>query len=128
MIFMEIINKVHEKILSNVRVDLSDYLRVEEKVMYFSAGCNLHLGIISGLYMHFINDDDRWLFYLNSENDGFATIPHKGKNCTLVMNKSLSELFRKRTNTSINSKFPIRMTKAKQNDAPIYEIDLTKPF
>ena len=125
---MEIINKQHEDITFNQRVELAEYLRVEKKEFYFSAACNLNLGIIPGLFMHFINDDDRWLFYLNSEDDGFKTIARSGKNSALVVNVSLCSLFLRRTRCGAGTKFPIKKTEAKINNNPIYEILINKAF
>lgn len=125
---MEIINRTHKDITQNTRVTLSDYLRVEKKEFYFSSGCNIHLGIIPGMFMHFINDDDRWLFYLNMDNDGFETLERKGKNSCLVINSSLSNLFFNRTRCSQGIKFPIIKTSAMINKCPVYEILINKSF
>jgi hypothetical protein len=125
---MEVINKRHDDISSNRRVDLAAYMRLDEKILYFSAACNFELGIMGGLNIHFINDDDRWLFYLNSDKDGFLLCNVHNKNSCMVISTSLCLLFRKRTKCAIGSKFPIVMTKAKKEDAPIYEIMINKAF
>jgi hypothetical protein len=125
---MEVINRLHKDIEHNVRVALANYMRVEKKEIYFSAGCNFSLGIMSGLFIHFINDDDRWLFYANGENDGFPTVARKGKNSSLIVSASLCSLFLKRTMCSPSTKFPIVMTKSKMKDSPIYEILINKAF
>lgn len=125
---MEIINKNHDDITFNQRVELAEYLRVEKKEFYFSAACNINLGIIPDLYMHFINDDDRWLFYLNNEDDGFKTLRRLGKNSTLVINASLCSLFLRRTKCGTGTKFPIVKTESKIKNAPIYEIKISKAF
>jgi len=125
---MEVINKRHDKILVNTRINLAAYMRIEEKMMYFSAACNVHLGLTGGLYMHFINDDDRWLFYVNSDKDGFETIHRHPKLSFLVANTHLCNLFLKRTRCSLKNKFPIEKTEAKMKDAPIYEIMINKVF
>ena len=125
---MEIINKQHDEITFNQRVELAEYLRVERKEFYFSAACNLNLGIIAGLFMHFINDDDRWLFYLNDETDGFPTLVRPNKNSCIITNASLCSLFLRRTRCGSGTKFPIKMTEAKINNNPIYEILINKAF
>jgi len=125
---MEIINKRHDDISSNRRVDLAAYMRLDDKILYFSAACNFQLGIISGLNIHFINDDDRWLFYLNTDKDGFELCSIHNKNSCMVISASLCALFRKRTKCYNGSKFPIIMTQAKQKDCPIYEILINKAF
>lgn len=125
---MEVINKKHKDILHNVRVGLTCYMKVDTRNLYFSAGCNIELGIISGLFMHFINDGDRWLFYVNDDTDGFATTSVKNKSSCLVNNASLCAMFLKRTKSDIGNKFPIVISEKKINNSPIYEILIDKKF
>lgn len=125
---MEVINKKHKDILHNVRVELACYMKVDTRNLYFSAGCNFELGIISGLFMHFVNDGDRWLFYLNDDQDGFAISAKKGKSSCSVNNASLCALFLKRTKCSLGNKFPIVISEQKIKDCPLYEILINKVF
>lgn len=125
---LEIINKKHKYITVNTRVELANYIRVELKEFYFSAGCNVNLGIVPGLFMHFINDEDRWLFYVNQDKDGFPLLERKSKKSLLITNSSLSVLFFRRTRCSVSAKFPIKLTEAKMKDCPVYEIMLNKPI
>lgn len=129
---MELINKKHKDITSNSRVDLVDYVRPDKKEFYFSAGCNVHLGIIPGLYVHFINDGDRWLFYLNTDTDGFLLLARQTakaqKKSPIIVNLSLLKLFLKRTNCSAGSKFPVRQTQQKIKDCVVYEIFINEVF
>ena len=56
---METINKRHEAITSNQRVDLAAYFKLEsEKAVYFSAGAANEFGLIPGLFIHFVNDGE----------------------------------------------------------------------
>lgn len=125
---MEVINRLHKGIKQNQRLTLSNNVRVERKMFKFSAGCGLELGIVGGLYMHFINDDDKWLFYINSEKDGFPITSVHNKNATMVTNSSLCQMFFKKTRCSENCKFPVRITDAKVKDAPVYEILINQPI
>lgn len=123
---MEVINRTHDKITSNKRVDLAAYFKIEsEKALYLSSG--FADGEINPYhFIHFINDDERWLFYCNEDNDGFTLTQRKPKKCLLICSASLVALFIKRTKHSVGSKFLIRKTESVKNDAPIFEIMFNK--
>lgn len=126
---MEIINKQHEDITTNQRVHLAAYFKVRDlKSIYFSAGAAKKFGLSGGLYVHFMNDGDRWYFYCNSESDGFQLITNSHKNSVLICDASLVNLFLKRTRTSLGCKFLIQLTPNKLKGSPVMEICLNKPI
>lgn len=125
---MELITRFHKEIKQNTRLTLRSYVRLDKKMLYFSAACNVDLGIVPTLYAHFVNDDDRWFFYINEEKDGFYLTEMNGKNSCAVINTSLSELFKKRTRCSIGCKFPVVATGSKQKDCVLYEIKINEVF
>ena len=124
---MEIINKRHEKITSNQRIDLAAYFKIEsDKAVYFSAGAATEFGLSGGLYLHFVNDGDRWFFYCNSDKDGFKLISRPGKKATLICDASLVRLIKNRTKCSISTKFLITETNNKLEGQGLLEINFNK--
>lgn len=125
---METINRFHKEIKQNTRVTLKNYMRLDKKMLYFSASCNLELGILPTLNIHFINDDDRWFFYVNNDEDGFYLTELNGKNACAAINSTLSNLFKKRTRCADGTKFPVVITPNKIKDHHIYEIKINEAF
>ena len=126
---MEIINKKHDKITSDKRVDLAAYFKIEtDRNLYFSAGASREFGLNAWEFMHFINDGDRWLFYTNSEPDGFKITIRAGKNAKLICDASLVALIKKRMFISEGTKFLLRATDAKMGESKVIEILFNKPF
>lgn len=126
---MELINKRHGDITSNQRVDLAAYFKMEnERVVYFSAGASIAFGLMSGLYMHFQNDDDRWYFYCNDDTDGFPLISRSGKNSILICDASLVKLICKRTKKTIGTKYLIQSLNSRFKGIQLMEILFNKPL
>ena len=127
---MEIINKSHHQIRSNKRVDLAAYFKVErsKKAIYFSTGAADQYGIMPGIRVNFINDDDDWFFYCDNNKDGFLLTNRSGKKAGLLCDTSLVHLFLKRTRTSPETKFPITLTKNEVYGCPVFKIELNKPI
>lgn len=128
---MELINKKHENITEKTRLRLEAYFKIEnDRAVYFSAGAVINFGLVPDLFIHFQNDEDRWYFYCNSDTDGFklCSLGGRGRNATLIWNKSLVNLILKRTLVSIGSKFPIKLTNCKFNNDHLLEINFKKPF
>lgn len=124
---METINKRHDEITSNQRIDLAAYFKLEsEKAVYFSAGAANEFGLIPGLFIHFVNDGDKWFFYCNDDKDGFKLISRPGKNSTLICDASLVKLISKRTKVSIGAKFLITDTKSVLKGTGLLEINFNK--
>ena len=124
---METINKRHDAITSNQRVDLASYFKLEsDKAVYFSAGAGFEFGLIPGLYIHFMNDGDKWFFYCNDDTDGFKLIARPGKNSVLVVSASLVKLIQKRTCCSIGSKFLVTRTNSVLKGQHIIEINFNR--
>ena len=126
---MEIINRLHEDIFANQRVALEAYFKVETtKNILLSAGASLKYGLIPGLYIHFVNDENKWYFYCNGDNDGFRLLNRPNKNSVIICNSHLVTLFLKRTSCQIPCKFPLRLTKAKKDGCSLIEIQTNKPI
>lgn len=126
---MQIINKSHDEITSNRRVDLAAFFKIEAnlKTIYFSAAAADKFGIIPGVMVNFINDDNDWYFYCDSNHDGFL-VKEKGTRASVIFDSSLISLFLKRTQTTPGTKFPITLTKNDVGGCPIFKIELNKPF
>lgn len=126
---METINKLHKEITSNQRLDLAAYFKISnDRTIYFSAKAADDFGLFPGLYMHFMNDEDRWYFYCNNEEDGFKIIERLEKNSVIICSKSLVHLIIKRMNISIGTRFPIELTANKLKADHMMEINFRKPF
>lgn len=126
---MEIINKRHEDIYRNERVELDAYVKfVNSKEIYFSAGCARKFGLQAGLFMHVINDEDTWLLYFNDDEDGFKLVTRDGKRSTVVMNSFLVTLFIKRSGRQLPCKYPLQLTSAKKDGNHLLQIMTDKPM
>ena len=120
---MEIINKSHEEIKSNKREKLGVYLGIRNnKEINISAGATMEYGLAPGLFMHVVNDEDKWFIYFDNDCDGFLLNERKGKNAVFVFDASLIRLFCKRTHHQIPCKFQLKLTGAKQNGHHLIEI------
>lgn len=125
---MEIINKSHKKITSNTRIDLASYIRIDKKTIYFSAGAVMEFGLQKGLSVNFINDDDQWLFYCDTNEDGFKLIERLNKKALLICDASLVNLFVKRTRMSLPCKFLLKELKSRLNGIPLVKIEILNPL
>jgi hypothetical protein len=125
---MEIINKRHEQIFKNERVELASYIRFDESgdKIYFSAGAAREFGLQPGLTAHFINDENHWLFYCDDDKDGFKLFGRKNKKAIEIFNASLVNLFVKRNRVHLPSKYPLKLSNAKLDGKQLIEINLNK--
>lgn len=126
---MEVINKSHDKIFINERVHLASYIKFNnKKAIYFSSGASREFGLLAGLNINFINDEDEWLFYLDNNEDGFELIEREDKNAVILCNAPLIELFLKRTRCGIPCKFPLRKTNIELDGHKVIKIDIKNPM
>jgi hypothetical protein len=128
---MELINRKHNEISEKTRLRLEAYFKIyDEGSCFFSAGAVINFGLSPGLYVHFHNDELNWYFYCNNDSDGFklSAASGQGRKPVLICNKSLVNLIRKRTGCIIGTRFPIKLTSAKQNGDHLLEINFGKPF
>lgn len=66
---MEIINR---KSLSHARNPPELYLK--EDRIYFNLAAVKAFNLEAGKYLHFINDDNQWHFYMDEDQDGFNLV------------------------------------------------------
>ena len=120
---MEIIDKSHKEIKVGRRLEYAIYFRVVNDLeIYISTGACEAYGLSYGLYAHFVNDEDRWYVYFDSDPDGFQLLERTGKSACRIRSKSLVALFIKRTHHDIPCKFQMKLTEAKQNGNHLIEI------
>lgn len=93
-----------------------------DKQISFSITAAREFGLSPGLYMHVVNDEDKWFVYFNDDPDGFALSKQPKRNTVDVFNMALINLFIKRTNHSIPCKFPLRLTGNKKDGYNLIEI------
>ncbi len=112
---MEVIDKTHDEISTNHgRHGLAAYISFNNaKTIYISSGACRRFKIKAGYCANFVNDDNDWMFYVDSNEDGFKLSERQDKNACLIINASLISLFLKRTRCSIPCKFPLTLVNAK---------------
>ena len=120
---MEIINKKHKEITVNKTVGGKTFIKFHnEKQIYFSITAVRELGLGPGLFLHVVNDENKWFFYVNNDNDGFPLTQQSDRNTLDIFNQALIHLFIKRTNHSLPCKFPLRITGHKKDGHHLIEI------
>lgn len=111
---MEIINKRHEDLRLSRRTESMPYINFNtDKQILFSVHAVRLLGLQPGLFIHFVNDDDLWYFYINDDKDGFEIFAREGKTNTFLYNAHLVVLFLKRTGCRLRSKFFLEKTEVR---------------
>jgi hypothetical protein len=120
---MEIINKRHEDLELSRRTESTPYINFNtSKQILFSVHAVRKFGLCAGLYVHFVNDDDLWFFYVNDDKDGFEIFSREGKTNTFLYNAHLVSVFLKRTGKQLNTKFILEETKAMKNGCKLIKI------
>lgn len=134
---MEIIDKKHDAITVNKTVNQSSFIKFHtDKEIFFTGMAAKKYGLKSGLYVHFVNDDDQWLFYVDDNPDGFELSPkavgnryEKSRIKTMaIYNQALIRLFLKRTRCSLPCKFPLKVTESRYNGKQLLKIEINKPI
>ena len=126
---MEIINRKHEEVTFKERVVLSSWISImDHKQITISSGACREFGIQPNLFIHFINDGDRWYFYCNSDKDGWPLLNVSGKNSVRIANSALIHLFLKRTGRRVPCKYHLQLTGSKKDGNALIEIMLNKPL
>lgn len=127
---MELINIKSEAIIaltgSGRKVEM---LSVKRGTVYFSRSFCVANKIKAGQFMHFINDDSDWKFFVNNDKDGFPLINDTKKNGALVIfNSALTHLIRRSTKKIGAVSFPIEGTVLEQGGKKIFMIMTHKPI
>lgn len=127
---MEIINKRHEDLRLSRRTTSMPYMRIANaKEIMFSVYATRWLGLEKGLYVHFINDDNDWFFFVNDDADGFEIQFRPAKNHSFLFNTHLVKLFLNRTNRNIGDNFFLEKTnRAKIKGCEIIKICTENPI
>jgi hypothetical protein len=96
------------------------YVSVSDRGIIFSKALVYEAGIKQGRYVHFINEDDYWAFFINDHPDGFLI---SNNNSTLrCTTRVISDMFIKSTGRRIGEKFFTIKSTASQAGSPVYEI------
>jgi len=121
---MELINKTHPAI-GKINIETSTFVTMFDKGIRFSAASVDEFGIFAGLHMHFLQDDDRLYFYVNSDTDGFPLTQIDGER--VVLNSTpLIRLLGKKLNVDPQLRYMVRQTSNKLKGDHLLEIDFTK--
>ena len=120
---MEIINKKHKEITVNKTVGNRIFIKFcNEKQISFSLSACREYGLSEDLFLHIVNDENKWFFYVNNDPDGFK-LHQQPKRTTLdIYNQALVHLFIKRTQHTLPCKFPLSLTGNKQDGHHLIEI------
>lgn len=120
---MEVIDKTHTDIIANRRIELGINICIRNsKEIYISSGATLEYGLSEGLFMHVVNDAEKWYLYFDNDPDGFLLNQRKGKSAVCVFDASLIYLFCKRTHHKYPCKFQLKLIGAKKNGSHLIEI------
>jgi hypothetical protein len=126
---VEIIDKTHEAITVNKTINTELFIKFHnDREIYFSIRACKLLGLTPELTVHFINDGDEWLFYVDDDPDGFKLTSQPKKNTLSIFNQALTTLFLKRTRCSLPCKFPLKVTNSRFKGKPIIRIEINKPI
>lgn len=120
---MEVINKKHREITVNKTTGIKNFIKFHnDKQICFSITAAREFGLSPGLYMHVVNDGDKWFVYFNDDQDGFALSQQPNRNTVDIFNMALIKLFMKRTSHALPCKFPLRLTGTKKDGYHLIEI------
>jgi hypothetical protein len=87
---MEVIDKSHDEITTNRTVDNKQFIKIlDKRKLMFSAMACRKLGLEANLKVHFINDDNEWWFWIDSDKDGFQLSPQTGNPGLWIHNAAL---------------------------------------
>jgi len=115
-----VINRTTPEIVVNNRHSGLDFISIDEKGFYFPKQISFSIKAATNKYIHFINDDDYWAFYVNEDKDGFPF--SMDKQSYRVNDRALSRLFLRTTNRECGDRLLVKYTKAKHNGGYLYEI------
>jgi hypothetical protein len=116
-----IINRTTPEIIANNRHSGLDFITIKERGFYFPKNISFELKVSASRFIHFINDDDYWCFYVNDDKDGFKFSLDKGGSY-MINDRALSRMFIKSTNMKNGDRLLVKSTKTKNNGATVYEI------
>jgi hypothetical protein len=113
---IEVINKNHEAITTRRKTKIKSFIKFHnDKEIIFSQTAIRELGLAAGMYVHFVNEDSDWLFYVNDDPDGFEIKKARGNSSgrLSIYNMSLIILFCNRTRSELPCAYPLRETRKK---------------
>ena len=114
-----IVNKTHPEIIASRRAKGVTYLTMVEKCIYFPKQVCYFLGITKEKFIHFINDGASWSLVVNDDSDGFPLTYDKGFK---ISSRALAGMMQRSTGKPYGSRFYIRKTTGKLQNAIVYEL------
>ena len=120
----QIINRKTPEIVKNGRGIGGDYVTVMRRGFFFSKGVSARIGISRNKFVHFINDESFWSFYINNDPDGFPVMSGGRSGDFVINSEPLTKMFLKSTGGQVNEKFIITPTPARNNSSIVYQINL----
>lgn len=118
---MNVINKKSIEVVNNGgRAITRSYILVKEKSIYFTAAIARECGLEVGLYVHFINDESDWRFYVNDDPDGFKLTPKVWSGGFHISNTGLTKMILKSMGFNKEKRFAVIKTDLHVDKCPIY--------
>lgn len=123
---MELVNKKSMAIKNGTgRAAQRHYVAVREKGLYFTVAIAREVPLRIGEYVHFMNEGNRWQFFVNDDKDGFPLTPVIKKGGFNITSSALAKLIQKTTGYTTTKNYEVRKTGGEQDKCPIFELITT---
>jgi hypothetical protein len=120
---MEVINRKSVSIINGtLRSRQRHYVKVNNSQLYFTAAVVRDLGIKEGDYVQFMNEGDKWQFFIDDNEDGFKLTPCRTKGGFDITSSALCKLIQKTTGYTTVKQYQVIKTGAENDRCPIYEL------
>lgn len=116
---------INRKSSSIIRPGADEYAFVSPRprFLFFSKAAARLCGLTHDKFIHFINDQNYWAFYLNDNIDGFELKPcSKNSGAFYVYSSGLAEIFTETVECEYGERFFIDKTSGFVSEDPIFEI------
>jgi hypothetical protein len=122
---MEIINRKSKAILmSTSRSKGRVYMTIKDKKVYFTVAVARMCELNENLFVHFINDENDWRFFVNDDADGFKMSFQKDRGGYFISNVGLVNMILSSYGFKNAKRFSVEQTDLFQDKCPIYKITL----
>ena len=120
---MEVINRKSIAIKNgSLRSKQRHYVAVTDATIYFTASVVRELGLSHNEFVHFMNEGDKWQFFVNDDEDGFRLTPRRNKGGLEITNSALCKLIQKSTGYTTSKNYFVVKTGGENDKCPVYEL------
>lgn len=104
-----------------------DFVSVSDRGLVFSKSACRLCDMAAGKFIHFINDESFWFFYIGEEVDGFKILNNSfSKGNLLIAHSALAGMFMKSTGARPGNRYLIHATTGLTNGRKLFEIQANK--